>query len=261
MPAHLDAKAVRLDVNVTFNNGEAADLEMQIDKSGDDLAGRAALYAAMLQAGQSRKGHPYREIRRVYQIFFLNCTLFPHSNKLPRRYFYMEETEHDRLTEATEIIFYEMPKLELKVRDILEGKADVETLSEEEKWCIYMKYRHEKQTAELVEKLYRKEEGIMFAEKTVKGVDRGYLKYIRKMGELKNSMDAAQRLYDAKEAAKAEGLQEGRAEGLQEGHVKGLQEGHAEKTLEIARKMKKAGMPLSEITKFTGLSAESVEQI
>jgi predicted transposase/invertase (TIGR01784 family) len=163
VPTHLDAKSVRLDVHVTFNDGEAADLEMQIDKSGDDLADRAALYTAMLQAGQSRRGHPYREIRRVYQIFFLNCILFPQSDKLPRRYFYMEETEHDRLTEATEIIFYEMPKLERKVQNILEGKAGTETLSEDEKWCIYMKYQHEERTAQLVENLYRKEEGIMLA--------------------------------------------------------------------------------------------------
>jgi predicted transposase/invertase (TIGR01784 family) len=140
IPAHLDAKLTRLDVHATFNDGEAADLEMQMGKSADHLAGRAALYAAMLQASQSRKGRSYRDIKRVYQIFFLNCVLFPHSGKLPRRYYYMEETEHDRLTEAVEIIFYEMPKLEQQMRDIVEGKAGINSLPEDEKWCMYMKY-------------------------------------------------------------------------------------------------------------------------
>jgi 3-phenylpropionate/cinnamic acid dioxygenase small subunit len=37
----------------------------------------------------------------------------------------MEEEEHDRLTDATEIIFYEMPKLEQRVQDMLAGKADM----------------------------------------------------------------------------------------------------------------------------------------
>jgi predicted transposase YdaD len=158
-----------------------------------------------------------------------------------------------------------MPKLEQKVQKILEGKAEVETLSEDEKWCIYMKYRHEERTAELVEKLYRKEEGIMLAEKSVRGIDRDYLKFARKMAEMKNSMDEAQRFYDAKEKVKEEVREEVRKDLLKELReevlAEGLQEGQAKKTLEIARKMKKAGMPVSEITEFTGLSAESLEQI
>ena len=81
--AHLNAKSARLDVNIIFNDGEAADLEMQIGKSDDDLGARAALYAAMLLSAQSKKGHPYKEIKRVYQIFFLNCILYPQSKKLP----------------------------------------------------------------------------------------------------------------------------------------------------------------------------------
>jgi len=55
IPAHLAAKSVRLDVHVTFNDGEAADLEMQLGKSGDDLAARAALYAAMLLSRPVKK--------------------------------------------------------------------------------------------------------------------------------------------------------------------------------------------------------------
>jgi predicted transposase/invertase (TIGR01784 family) len=140
IPPHLDAKASRLDVHVTFNDGEAADLEMQMDKSGDDLKTRAAYYTTILMSGQSRRGHTYREIKRVYQIFFLNCVLFPNSNKFPRRYFYMEEEEHDRLTNATEIIFYELPKLESQVRNILAGKVDINSLPEDKKWCMFMKY-------------------------------------------------------------------------------------------------------------------------
>jgi predicted transposase/invertase (TIGR01784 family) len=249
LPAHLGGKSPRLDVNVTFNDGEAADLEMQIKKTEDDLRDRAAFYTAMLQSAQSRKGHAYKEIKRVYQVFFLNCILYPRSNKLPRRYFYMEEEEHDRLTETSEIIFYEMPKLEQRLQDLLAGKADMETLSGEEKWCMFMRYRHEERAAKLIEELTRKEEGIMWAERAVAKIDRDYDKAIRKMNEIKNSMDEAQLKYDARQ----EGLQEGRAEGLEQGLEK--------RTLEIARKMKKAGKPLSEIAEFTDLPAETIEQL
>ena len=73
----------------------------------------------MLLSAQSKRGEPYKEIKRVYQIFFLNCILFPESHKLPRRYRYREETEQDELTKAVEIIFYELPKLEQRVKDYL----------------------------------------------------------------------------------------------------------------------------------------------
>jgi len=240
-PLHMDAKVSRLDVHVIFNDGEAADLEMQMEKSTDDLKTRAAYYAAMLMAGQSRKGHRYGEIKRVYQIFFLNCILFPGSDKLPRRYFYMEEEEHDRLTNVTEVIFYEMPKLELKVQNILERKVDINSLPEEEKWCIYMKYRHEEQTAELIKKLYRQEEGIMLAEKAVAGISRDYKKYVRWMAITKNRMEFEEKMYRSKQ--------------------EGLQEGRNEASLDIARKMKEMGDAVEKIHAITGLSIETIERM
>ena len=242
IPAHLAAKAVRLDVNVTFNDGEIADLEMQIDKSDDNLKKRAALYAAALLFGQSKRGKRYKEIKRVYQIFFLNCVLFPNSGKLPRRYSYREEEEGDRLTEAVEIIFYEMPKLEQRVRDYLAGKAGAEVLREDEKWCIYMRYRHDERAEPLIKELCRKEEGIMRAERALAKVDRDYIKYIRNMNIIKNSMDRASLLYDG-------------------GLAEGLAQGEAKANLEIARKMKNAGRPFSEIEEFTGLPSDTIEKL
>jgi predicted transposase/invertase (TIGR01784 family) len=236
IPAHLDAKFSRLDVHVVFNDGEAADLEMQMGKSGDDLKSRAALYNAMLMAGQSRKGGTYGEIKRVYQIFFLNCILFPQSDKLPRRYGYREETEHDLLTETSEIIFYEMPKLEGRVRALLAGSADID-LSPAEKWCMYMKYRHEDRTAKLIEQLYREEEGIMRAERAVERISRDYMKFAREMAATKNKMDLAQERYE------------------------GRKEGRADEKLEIARRMKNRGRPLEEIVEDTGLSSATIEQL
>jgi predicted transposase/invertase (TIGR01784 family) len=261
VPMHLGAKPSRVDVHVTFNDGEAADLEMQIDKTADNLRDRAAFYAAMLQAIQSRKGHAYKEIKRVYQIFFLNCILYPHSDKLPRRYYYMEEEEHDRLTEISEIIFYEMPKLEQQLQDILTGKAEINSLSKEEEWCMYMKYRHEDRAVKLIEELSRKEEGIMRAERAVAKIDHDYWKAARKMAELKDSMDRAQLKYDAREEGLREGRDEGRVEGLEKGRVEGLEKGREEKALEIARKMKNAGRPLNEIEEFTGLPPETIEHL
>jgi len=236
LPAHLAAKTVRLDVHVTFNDGEAADLEMQIGRSDDDLKSRAAYYASKLLAGQSKKGDHYKDTKRVYQIFFLNCILFPGSDKLPRRYSYREETEQDKLTEAVEIIFYELPKLEQRVKDYLAGRPGTEDLSEDQKWCIYMKYRHEKLAEPLINELCQKEEGIMRAEKTLSKVDRDYAKYAREMGRWKNEID---RTF---------------------AWMGGKAEGKAEANLEIARKLKAMGLPIGQIAEVTGLPPEEIEK-
>jgi predicted transposase/invertase (TIGR01784 family) len=267
VPAHLDAKTVRLDVHVTFNDGETANLEMQMSKSGDNLKDRAAFHTAMLQASQQSRGRQYQEIKRVYQIFFINDTLFPDSDKLPRRYSYREEAEHDRLTEATEIILYELPKLKKKLQDILASNAQrpesqrpeapepgsQKPLPEDEKWCMYMKYRHVERAQPLIEELCRKEEGIMRAERAVEGISRDYLKAIRKMNIIKNEMDRNQRIYDREKRAHTKGLTEGRAEGLEEGRSEGK--------LEVARKMKEMGDSVEKIGAVTGLSSETIEEL
>jgi len=282
LPAHLRGKLARFDIHVTFNDGESADLEMQLCKPEDDLKKRAAQYTAMLMSGQSRRGHAYKEIKRVYQIFLLNFILFPPrveankfikqtanmpsaSDKLCRRYFYMEEEEHDRLTDAAEIIFYEMPKLEQQVRDILTGKADTETLSEEEKWCTFIKYRHEERAEKLIEELTRKEEGIMRAERAAAEIDRDYEKFARRLADEKNRLDIALRREAIRRASLAEGLEQGRTEGLEQGRTEGLEqgraEGRAENTLEIARKMKEMGDSVEKIQLTTGLPAETIEKM
>ena len=233
IPAYMGSKSPRLDVHVTFNDGEIADLEMQLGKPGDDLRIRAIEYTAMLLSGQSRKGKPYKQIKRVYQVFFLNFELFPHSNKVPRRYFYQEETEHDSLSDVSEILFYEMPKLEQYVKNFLAGKVNLKTLPDDAKWCIYMRYRHEAWAASIIEELCLKEEGIMRAEKTVTKVSRDYKKFARNMAIMKNSMDRASDIYNARLEEKAE----------------------------IARKMKNAGRPFSEIAEFTNLSTKTIEML
>ena len=220
-PPYLGAKRSRLDVHVTFNDGEIADLEMQACKTNDELEKRAEYYAVMLVAGQDAKGKIYRDIKRVYQIFFLNDILYKNSDKIPRRYYYQEEAEHDRLSDLTEIIFYELPKLEKLVDECLEDRAKIKFLTKEEKWCIYLRYRHEKGVKTLINQLSKEEEGIMKAENSMPKVSRSYKRYVRNLSIQKYDMDQAQREFEIREA----GIAEGRAEGIEEGRVEGIAEG------------------------------------
>ena len=61
--------------------------------------------------------------------------------------------------------------------------------------------------------------------------------------------------------AERKGHREGHSEGLIEGHNKGLTEGRNEEKLENALRMKADNMPVSQISKYTGLSAEIIDQL
>lgn len=55
--------------------------------------------------------------------------------------------------------------------------------------------------------------------------------------------------------------EEGRAEGRAEGREEGREEGEKEKSMSIARQMKKDGLPVATIVKYTGLSAEEITRL
>jgi predicted transposase/invertase (TIGR01784 family) len=142
-----------------------------------------------------------------------------------------------------------MPKLEQRVLEFFERKRGSETLREDEKWCIYMKYRHEERAAELVGKLSKEEEGIMRAEKAVTGISRDYQKFAREMAITKNRMDRAQERY------------EGHKEGREEGKVEGRVEGETHKALAIAQNMIDLGLPFETIISATQLDPEKVKAL
>ena len=81
----------------------------------------------------------------------------------------------------------------------------------------------------------------MSAERAVAGVSRDYKKYVRWMAITKNRMELAEKMYHSKQ--------------------EGLQEGHAEEKLEIARNLKKMGLPITQIAEGTGLPIETIERI
>jgi len=81
----------------------------------------------------------------------------------------------------------------------------------------------------------------------------------------KNEYERNYMAYTARNEGLAEGRAIGRDEGLVEGRAIGFSEGQAkcrnEEKVEIARKMKTAGKPMSEIEEFTGLSSQIIENL
>ena len=89
----------------------------------------------------------------------------------------------------------------------------------------------------------------MRAENVVRKISRDYKQYARDVAEMKNRYDL--------QLAEERGIKQGR----EEGHQEGREEGITEEKLEIARKMKNAGKPLSEIAEFTGLPPDTIAKL
>ena len=94
---------------------------------------------------------------------------------------------------------------------------------------------------------------------TLVNITQDEIEYARICNLIKSQLDYQSGMEDARREGRAEGKKEGLAEGMKEGLAEGKKEGRTEGILEIARKMKNAGRPLSEITEFTGLPAETIE--
>ena len=78
----------------------------------------------------------------------------------------------------------------------------------------------------------------------------------------------AQREYAVREGRKegfenghAEGLAKGLAEGLAKGLAKGQTEGRNEAKTEVAKAMLEGGMPIDQISRFTGLTEERIKAL
>jgi predicted transposase/invertase (TIGR01784 family) len=246
IPDYLDGKLVRLDVHVVFNDGEAADLEMQMELGDDNTPARAVFYAIRLLSGQAEKGEYYGDIKRVYMFFFINAVLFPDSPLVPRRYTLLEKTTHEPLNDLIEIVFYELPKLEAKVRLVLEGKAEVETLSPEERWCTFFRYQHDESKAELVKLLTGKDGGIMSAEKVLSKASRNYDEWAKALFREKAEMDYRSGMYVAemKGYKEAEALYEVKLENAEQRVQQERRDREAaeQRAAELERKLRKAGL-------------------
>ena len=77
LPELPKGKIPRLDVNCEFNDGQKADIELQLTKADDDQKLRALFYACKLYAGSLKKGKQYKTAPSVYRLPFREANEFP----------------------------------------------------------------------------------------------------------------------------------------------------------------------------------------
>jgi len=153
----------------------------------------------------------------------------------------MEETEHDRLNELVEVVYYEMPKMADAVREYYEGKETLKTLPSEQKWCIYFKYRVEEGMEPLIDELRHEEEGIMRADRALKKIERDREKRARAIFWDNQRLVRNSDMHAAEE--------------------KGRTEGCKTKQEEIARNALAEGASIEFVQKITGLDLDAIKRL
>ena len=111
-PEFAKGKMPRLDVNCEFDDGQKADIELQLTRADDDQKLRAVFYACKLCAGSLRRGRAYRTVPSVYQIFLIDFDLFGEDEKPGGRQFFhramMRLDDGNVLSDSLQILFFDL---------------------------------------------------------------------------------------------------------------------------------------------------------
>ena len=235
LPEYATGKKPRLDVNCEFDDGQKADIELQLRKEDDDQKLRALFYACKLYAGSLKHGEQYKKAPSVYQIFLIDFDLFEEDNKPTGRQFYhramMRLDDKTVFSDRLQIRFFS-----LKVPDRVD-----KSLQKAANWCSFIAGNSK---PEVLERL---------------GKDSGWKE------DFKMALNTAIRL-SAEERAWAYHLSMDRAEadyrnGIKYARLDALEEGRKNALFETARNMLADGLLPEKIAQYTGLSLTDVEQL
>jgi predicted transposase/invertase (TIGR01784 family) len=231
----LDRKAV-FDIACTGENGERFIVELQKAKQ-NFFKDRSVFYATFPIREQVERGDVWNfELAAVYCIGILDFVFEEDKESADYLHFVQLKNQHnavfyDKLT----FVYLEMPKF---------TKTESELTTQTDKWLYFI--RHVSRLpgipsalqAEIFEEAFRVAEIAQFTQAEVREYEAS-LKYYR---DMQNVMDTAI------EEATAKGREEGREEGRQRERE------------DIARNLKRLGLPISDIAATTGLSVEDIER-
>jgi predicted transposase/invertase (TIGR01784 family) len=229
----ISQKQERLDVNCEIDGKEIVNIEMQSsyirelpDSEHTNLKNKSAYYGCDLFSSQSMKGKAYSDIAKTYQITFVAYIVLP---KLAdyKNEFKLRTVEGDILTEELAIIFIELSKL----NDILQ--KPVETMTPLEMWSIFFECADNPNYRKMINEIIQVKEEIQMASTLLQSISQDDYEKAKFLSKRKWENDF--------ESDKNTGIKIAK--------------------LEIAKKLKKRGIPIEYIVEDTGLTKEEVESL
>ena len=201
----LDDKFSRLDIRAKTNKNEMINIEIQV-KDEYNMIKRSLYYWSKIYTGQLKNKGKYQELERTICINILDFKLLD-NYKYHNIFRLKEVSSNEELTDAMEIHFIELPKLDtnMKIKTILEAwlyfikqpeknlELDIEEIKEaKNKLCKMSSDEKER------EKYFIREQSMIQKESALSG---------------------------AKEAGISEGIKKGMQQGIKQGIKQGIEKG------------------------------------
>ena len=236
-------RGVSYDIACEFDDGMAADIEIQAFNQKYDYGKRAEYQVARLETTYLKRGDNWQKAPTVYQVSVLDFHYQPKKDgeecekkETPVVSRYAMRTKDGReLSNSLNIVFIELPKA-------VELEESVDSNTALENWAIFLKDADNPKKENVIQKLTSKEAGLMQARKSLSSIsadrDLWIAQYRQEMFERDH--------FSSLEAARDEGLNEGRKEGMNAG----LEKGKNEKALSLARKYMSMGHSAREAAAF-----------
>ena len=237
-------KQSRFDLHCKIDNSEYANIEIQGVNTKNNFEKRAEYYCAHLLNHNVQRGNKWHEIPKVYQISVLKFICEKSSSKELLHYKFRTE-EGFSLHDRQNIYFLELPKIENLVEKVVNGKISIESLTDVQKWSIFILYASREEFKSLINDISNSQEGIMCAVTILKDISQDELMWKRQFDELILENDRLTFEHFATER----GMKRGMEQGIEQGKI------------EAAKRFISMGLSLEQVSKGTDLSIEKIEEL
>ena len=242
-----------VDVRCRDQRGRLFIVEMQMLWSSAFMQ-RVLFNASKAYVRQLGGAEKYELLQPVYSLNLVDDVFMPDVEKYYHDYRIVHMEHSDKVIEGLRFIFVELPKF------------TPHTYTEKKMQALWLRFLTEidGRTREIPQELLDNPE----IKKAVDQIEQsafndaqllGYDEFWDAVRVEKTLVSDA--LKEGMEKGMAEGRAEGRAEGLVEGQAKGRAEGERNKQIEIACKMKQAGMDAETIARLTGLVTDEIDAL
>ena len=236
-----------VDVRCRDQRGRLFIVEMQMLWSSAFMQ-RVLFNASKAYVRQLGGAEKYELLQPVYSLNLVDDVFMPDVEKYYHDYRIVHMEHSDKVIEGLRFIFVELPKF------------TPHTYTEKKMQALWLRFLTEidGRTREIPQELLDNPE----IKKAVDQIEQSAFNDAQLLGydEFWDAVRVEKTLVsDALKEGMEKGLAKGRAEGLVEGQAKGRAEGERNKQIEIARKMKQAGMDAETIARLTGLATDDID--
>jgi len=244
-----------VDVLCKDSIGNRFVIEMQLARD-KGFEKRAQLYAAKAYSRQVGKGGEYIDLKTVFFIAISDNTIFPEEVNYISTHNIRDTKTNGHYLKDFQFVFIELPKF---------AKNRVEELeSTIERWCFFFKYaedttdedlRNIAEKSPIIKLAYDELDKFRWNEKDLVAYEERLMDLRKEEGIL------AQKLDDATEKGREEGIQIGHEKGREEGIQIGEERGEKQAKIAVAKNLLKAGVSVDLIAESTGLPKAEIAQL